>query len=110
MQNGRWSFKKLIFAQIVAGCQISKSLQICMLIRESGEQHHLHVLEITGGKWQEVMTFGTLELLCFGTYIHVHITLSTVGKVFSNDSVDQKLEINQNNLNEPKTINGPKRT
>ena len=94
MQNGRWSFKKLIFAQIVAGCQISKSLQICMLIRESGE--HLHVLEITGGKWQEVMTFGTLELLCFGTYIHVHITLSTVGKFFSNDSEseDQKPEMN----------------
>ena len=69
---------KSIFAlfKIVAGCQISKSLQICMLIRESGEQHHLHVLEITGGKWQEVMTFGTLELLCFGTYIHVHITLA----------------------------------
>ena len=96
---------KSIFAlfKIVAGCQISKSLQICMLIRESGGEQ-LHVLEITGGKWQEVMTFGTLELLCFGTYIHVHITLSTVGKFFSNDSEDQKLEMDQNHLNEPKTI------
>ena len=103
--------KSSYLLKIVAGCQISKSLQICMLIRESGE--HLHVLEITGGKWQEVMTFGTLELLCFGTYIHVHITLSTVGKFFSNDSVDQKLEMGQNHLNEPKTIwhiNGPKWT
>ena len=90
MQNGRWSFKKLIFAQIVAGCQISKSLQICMLIRESGEQHHLHVLEITGGKWQEVMTFGTLELLCFGTYTCTHNSEHTVGKFISNDSRDQK--------------------
>ena len=87
--------KSSYLLKIVAGCQISKSLQICMLIRESGEQHHLHVLEITGGKWQEVMTFGTLELLCFGTYIHVHITLSTVGKFFSNDSEseDQKPEM-----------------
>ena len=42
---------KSIFAlfKIVAGCQISKSLQICMLIRESGELQ-VHVLEITGGK------------------------------------------------------------
>ena len=82
---------KSIFAlfKIVAGCQISKSLQICMLIRESGGEQ-LHVLEITGGKWQEVMTFGTLELLCFGTYTCTHNSAHTVGKVISNDSRDQK--------------------